>query len=304
VVALVKESKQPTSPLWQTHGLTHEYIGFGTAFGDRKDRISCMRLNCYHDQLPSASFVKKEHPELLACLDQYQPGELLQIAHLADEHLAESTYSFPPTLFAERQPIDFRIPQRRLPSSVKSPLPVATVGIGQPRMEQYEHVKSLMRRLGPKSILLDLRSGPHTHQELQRRQHLKRNTSVWPRGDRAAQVLHPIGLRDTFGMKYKHVPGVIHFARTGYGSLTSKVWLYRPAQCSLLVELVMQGHPLVLVEESDQVGAAYQPSLRRAIVLHLLSIFSEQVEVIPEVAGEDFSASQVPPERVEGSHDF
>lgn len=304
VVALVRESRRPAMTGWQAHGLTHEYIAFGTAFGDRRNQISCMRVACYHDQLPSALFVKDEHPELLACLEQYQPNELLQLARLASEHMTDGTYSFPPTLFAERQPINFCIPQRRLQSSVKTPLRVATVGIVQSSTEQYEHVKSLMQSLGSRSILIDLRSGPHTHKELQRRQHLKRNTYVWPRGDRAAQALHPIGLRATFGMKYKHLPDVVHFARTWYGSQTSKVWLYRPEQCSLLVELVTQGYPLVLVEGSDQVGAAYRPSLRRAIALHLLSLFSEQVEVIPEVAGEGFSASPMLLVRGEGSHDL
>jgi len=292
VVALVRESKQEAGEYWRPHGITHEYICFGTAYGDTRNQVSCMLIGCYHDPLPSASFVKDIHPELIICLDQYQQEEWLQLSRLARVHLEDIPFSAPPALFAGRPPMQWRIPQRRGNSAGSGPLHLATVSIEQPCFELYEHMKALMQSLGPRSILIDLRSGPDTHKELQRRQHLKRNTCTWPRGERAAQLLHPIGLRGTFGMKYTHLPGIVHVARRWYGSETCREWLLRPEQCDILVHLIMQGHPLVLVDEPEPgTEGLYRSSLRRAIVLHLLSLFSQQIEVVPEETFVAFSAS-------------
>ena len=244
-----------------------------------------MRIGCYHDLVPSALLVKDIHPELLACLEQYQPEEWLHLAHLAQEQRPDQPIPLTPST------IQWRIPaQRRLPPR-EQPLQIATMSIVQPTMEQYDYINALMASLAPRSILIDLREAPDTHKELQRRLQLKRNTFTWPT-ERAAQFLHPIGLHQRFGMKYRHLPGIIHFARSWYGSQTYKEWLLRPEQCDPIVHLVTEGYPLLLIDEPAPGGKGfYRSSLRRAVTLHLLSLFSEQIDVLPEES--NFSASPI-----------
>lgn len=155
-------------------------------------------------------------------------------------------------------------------------------------MEKLQAIQDLMRTLGPRSLLIDLRAAPALRRELQRRQHLKRNQFQWP-DDRAAQRLHPIGLRDAFGMRYRHLPGLVHFidfnakrAVDRAFPLHSNVYLSRPAACAPLVDLISKRYPLLLVDEPEYADSSYAHSLRRAVVLHLYSLFAGQIQVLPE----------------------
>jgi hypothetical protein len=282
VVAIFRESKRPVSPSWRAQGISSQFLAFGVPFGEARGSIACLSVMSYHDHLPSASFLKDSHPELLTCLEHYEPDELLQLAHLAQQHQDETSYAFPSELMAGRQKIGWRIPQQILPEGV--PVQVATMSARPATFDRSYALRNLVEQLGPRSILIDLRDAPDTHQELQRQQGLKRNTFSWPK-DRATQRLHPIALRDAFGMKYRHVPQIMYFARVPYtgqplpeAAQQSEVWLYRPESCSLIVNLLKQGHPLLLIDD----GLVYGASLRRAIALHLLSLFSTQIEIIPE----------------------
>lgn len=278
VVAIVRESKQLAPENWHGQGISHRYIGFGVPFGEHREAIACLSIVSYHYSLP---FPRDWHPELFTCLDQYEPEELLHLVSLAQQNRDNPTFAFPPFLFAGRREIHWRIPQRLLQPGEK-PLQISTFSAAPASMDRYYALCERMRQLGPRSMLIDLRDAPCTHKELQRRQHLKRNTFTWPK-ERAGQCLHPIELRQAFGMKYRQIPGIVHFAHINQRFDTdaqlerhAKVWLYQPEMCAPLVDLIMRRHPLLLLDE-DQL---YETSLRRAIVLHLLSLFSTQLEII------------------------
>lgn len=281
IVALVRASEEPAPETWHKAGISHHSIGFGVPFGEHRGTIACLSIASYHAGFP---FPKELHPELFACLDQYDTEELLHLASLAQQNRGNHAYTFPSSLFTGRQEISWRIPQKPLLQPGEKPLLIATVGALPADMDRYDAIRERIRQLGPRSILIDLRAAPCTHQELQRRQRLKRNTFTWPR-EKAAQWIHPIGLRATFGMKYKHVAGLVHFAHAHYASDVDaqlerhvKVWLHQPVRCAPLVDLIMQRYPLLILDEDIR----YESSLRRAIVLHLLSLFSTQLEILPD----------------------
>lgn len=148
---------------------------------------------------------------------------------------------------------------------------------------RYDTVRAYMHKLGPRSILVDLRLPPDTHLELRRRQRLKRNTFTWPQ-DRAAQCLHPIELRNAFGMRYRHISSLQHGVHVGCGGTDAtlarqaKVWLTHPAGCNQLVTLIQQRCPLLVIDEQPD----YEISLRRAVILHLLALFEKQLDMLPE----------------------
>lgn len=291
ILAVVRDTRRPTSGSLQAPGIAYDAVCFGMAYGNGRDVISCMITGHFHDGI-SSLMVRDWRPELLACLEQYSSEELLSIASLAREHADDPAFTFPSDLFAGRTPIQWSIPQRRLNGPL--PLCVGTMSGLEPSVEKYAHLKELMHRLGPRSMLIDLRAGPHTYSELERRQSLKTNTFTWPT-DKAAQLLHPISLRNVFGFKYRHVPGVIHFVCTPYvsaGLCDVEVWLHRPERCNPIVDLITQGYPLVLIDESEFVGPAYAPSLRRAVAMHLLSLFGRQIEIMSEL--EELHASLLP----------
>lgn len=296
-VAIVRESKQSAPEHWQTQGISYRYVGFGVPFGESRQTITCLdiaatcdeEVSRYDGVLSGPWAARCDHPELFAGLEPYSVEELLHFASLAFQQYDDLSYTFPAELFAGRPEIRWRIPQKRFLESGETPLQIATLNAVPATMERYDALCAYMRQLGPRSVLVDLREAPHTHRELQRRQHLKRNRFFWPQ-DRDAQWLHPIGLRQRFGMKYRQLSHIVSFARENGSSdadatpeRRTKVWLHHPAVCAPLAELIMQRYPLLLVDE-DEPGQTYATSRRRAIVLHLLSLFSAQLEPLPDVA--------------------
>lgn len=281
ILAIVRGSKRPVPEQWREHGISHRYLALGVPFGEARSAPPCtLSIVSHTGSYPSPSFIKEVHPELLNHLEHYSPDELCNIA----QYLLKDTVQGPALPVTGLQPsIAIRIPQRGLQATVH----IITMSTAPASMSRYDAIRETMKHLGPGSMLVDLRNAPATHKELARRQKLKRNAFIWPT-DPAAQRLHPIGLRELFGMKYQQVGDIVHFVNPtmtfqGQDNYPDEalerhlqVRVYQPEKrCSAIANLVAQHHPLLLLDDQP----VYEISLRRAIVIHLLSLFDEQVEI-------------------------
>jgi hypothetical protein len=281
VLALVRGSQRPVPGQWHKHGISHRYLALGVPFGEpRSAPPRALSIISHAGSLLSPLFVELFHPELLDHLEHYSSDALRSIAE--DLVTSENTPSTP-ILLQSSPPIVRCIPQRTLQATVQ----IASMCVEPATTTRYNILCQTMHHLGARSILVDLRSAPITHKELARRQKLKRNTFTWPT-DPAAQLLHPIGLRERFGMKYQQIGAIVHFAsrpityqsQDSYpdaameGQIQARV--SKPeGRCTAIVDLVAQHHPLLLLDDHPR----YETSLRRAIVIHLLSLFEHQVEI-------------------------